>query len=121
MADSIAREIVIDDAGYCELCEQDVGFAGVNQQIHSTQCKGTIETRPFMVEDLIRTVTYNLSFRQWKAMVNRAVVATCGLSCDDIGDAEYWDMWNSSTRPADAARQALEAADFPFDSDEDLD
>ena len=54
-----------------------------------------------------------LSFDNWKAAVNRHILNTCGLDADDLPDWGYWSAWNDGVSPRIAAREALEAADFP--------
>lgn len=57
------------------------------------------------------------TFAAWKCLVNVEVVAKCGLSCDDLPDVDYWQMWHDGMTPEHAAIEVLDAADFPFDDD----
>lgn len=60
----------------------------------------------------------DISFEQWKAAVNREVIAICGLSCDDLPDVNYRDLYESEVTADDAAREVLTEAEFPFEDDE---
>jgi hypothetical protein len=55
-----------------------------------------------------------LTFEEWKAEVNGHVLRIAGVTCDDIGDAEYWSSWNAGVTPKEMAVEALAESDFPF-------
>lgn len=56
-----------------------------------------------------------LTYEQWKAKVNREILAIAGVTADDIGDVDYRSWWGDGVPPKDAAHDALEASDFPFE------
>lgn len=61
-----------------------------------------------------------MTFKEWKAQCNAAVVRLCGMSLYDLTDHPMWDYWNDGVTPADAAREwvAEEAEEMGFDPEE---
>lgn len=59
------------------------------------------------------------TFEQWKKEVERIVVKTAGLGCDDFQDWDYYSAYADGTSPSEAAEMALDAAGFPFDYSEE--
>lgn len=51
-----------------------------------------------------------MTFEQWKAAVNREVIALCGMSCDDLSDVDFWSMHDDGESPKHAAREVLRAS-----------
>lgn len=60
-----------------------------------------------------------LSFSEWMLCVNRICEQLASQSTDDIDDYEYMEAYEAGEDPSDVARQALDAAGFPFDDGED--
>ena len=56
-----------------------------------------------------------LTFEQWKARVNRRVIAATGLDCDFLPDVDYWCSWDCGMTSAEMAREVLEESGFPQD------
>lgn len=50
------------------------------------------------------------TFENWKAQVNRAVLARTGMECNDIGDAPYYDWFMQGVAPTVAASRAIRLA-----------
>lgn len=53
------------------------------------------------------------TFEEWKAAVNRSVMAICGLGADDLPDYDYYMAWKANFSPEKVAKAALKAAGFP--------
>jgi hypothetical protein len=53
------------------------------------------------------------TYSNWKQSVNRQIDELSGLSCDDLADACYREMYDDETIPRDAALAALEGSDYP--------
>lgn len=62
------------------------------------------------------TITTVLTYEEWMAQVDSAVGAMAfGLSVHDLPDFLSRDMFDDGATPEEAAREALEGADFPFE------
>lgn len=68
--------------------------------------------------DMDNNTSGGLTFQEWKRDVNRELARTSGLTADDLPDFDYYNAWADGESAADAAREVLEEADFPFDDDE---
>jgi len=62
-----------------------------------------------------------LTYRQFRGLVNRELLAQCGLGLDCLADADLSDYWDASLTESEARALAVEAAqsvlaenDFPF-------
>jgi len=62
-----------------------------------------------------------LTYRQFRGLVNRELLAQCGLGLDCLADADLSDYWDASLTESEARALAIEAAqsvlaenDFPF-------
>lgn len=49
-----------------------------------------------------------MTFQAWKAQVNAAVIARVGVSCDDLPDIGYRDLYDDECTPDEAAEEALD-------------
>ena len=57
-----------------------------------------------------------MTFDQWMQDVDQVVGAIAfGLSVHDLPDINFRDLFDSGATAQDAAEEALENADFPFD------
>jgi hypothetical protein len=57
-----------------------------------------------------------MTFDQWMQNVDQVVGSIAfGLSVHDLPDIHFRDLFDSGTTAQDAAEEALENADFPFD------
>jgi hypothetical protein len=99
------------DAALAEVLNQDLNI-DLEKDVREWKKE---ETRKFTEKLLSGKRTIELTFEAWLAMVNTAVVTISGVSLADIGDFESWALWDSGTLPYEAAREALEASDFPFE------
>ena len=52
----------------------------------------------------------HINFETWKKQVDQIIVATLGLSSDDLPDWDYQSAYNHNVSPKDAARRAIRAA-----------
>ncbi len=61
-------------------------------------------------------MTTTITYEQWMQDVDQVVGAIAfGLSVHDLPDFNSRDLFESGTTAQDAAEEALENADFPFD------
>ena len=67
-----------------------------------------IATRMFLVPT-------QLTFDEWMKKVDGHIHQIAQVTHLDIPDWDYADAWDDSRDPEDAAREALVAADFPFE------
>lgn len=67
-----------------------------------------VATRMFLVP-------MQMTFDEWMSQVNAHIYRIAQVSHLDIPDWDYADAWDDSRDPEDAAREALVAADFPFE------
>jgi hypothetical protein len=58
---------------------------------------------------------FELTFDQWKRLVNRYLLSRTGLTSEDLPDASYWDSWASGVLPNDMADEVIETAGFDPD------
>jgi hypothetical protein len=56
-----------------------------------------------------------MSIEQYIAKIDRIVIAKVGLSVHDLPDVPFYDWYEDMVPPAEAAREALEYADYPAD------
>lgn len=47
------------------------------------------------------------NFVEWMQKVNQELEGACGLTADDLEDANYHDMFESGTTPDEAAAEVL--------------
>ena len=55
-----------------------------------------------------------MTFKTWMKRVNK-VFFSVGLSVEDIGDMDWWEMWNDETTPTEATIEALENEGYPME------
>ena len=58
-------------------------------------------------------------FESWMVNVDIAINNIAHVSYLDIPDFDYYASFEAGESPDDVAREALEAADFPFDEEEE--
>ena len=62
-----------------------------------------------------------LTYRQFRSLVNRELLAQCGLGLDCLADCDLSDYWDEDLTESEAREMAIEAArdvlydnNFPF-------
>jgi hypothetical protein len=62
-----------------------------------------------------------LTYRQFRSLVNRELLAQCGLGLDCLADVDISDYWDEDLTESEARELAIEAAqsvlaenDFPY-------
>lgn len=53
-----------------------------------------------------------LTFQQWRAAVDKILLAKVGMSADDLADFNSYDAWDSEMTPDEGARECLESDDL---------
>ena len=106
----MAELLLVDRDGYCVKCEQDASSG-----VHFEMCPGVRQVRLFYTA---RRELIQLSFKEWKRRVDSSVQRIAGVGVDDLGDADFWCAWDSSTPPGEFAVELLEENGFPFGEDE---
>jgi hypothetical protein len=48
-----------------------------------------------------------MTFEQWMALINQAIMLEVGITTDDLTDQSYRDWYESEMTPQEAADQAL--------------
>jgi hypothetical protein len=59
------------------------------------------------------------TFEVWMREINRFMERVVGVSSDDLPDWSYWDAWSDGATPKDAARDALAAAGWNDEDEEE--
>ncbi len=60
-----------------------------------------------------------MTFEKWMTAVDAAVGDIAfGLSVHDLPDIDFRSLYEDEATPEEAAREALDGADFPFDVDD---
>lgn len=68
-----------------------------------------------LVGSLASKVEQKMTYPAWMARVDAEIRDISGVGSDEIGDWDYRSSWEAGDVPAEAAREALEAASFPFE------
>jgi hypothetical protein len=48
-----------------------------------------------------------MTFEQWQAKVNQAIINQVDLEIDDLPDYDYWNAWNDGETPAYTAKMVI--------------
>lgn len=56
-----------------------------------------------------------MTFEKWMTKVDAEISRICGMTSDELPDYTYRDCFESDMDPEEAAYDALDYADFPFD------
>jgi hypothetical protein len=53
----------------------------------------------------------DLGYALWLALVDKVMYRKVGLSANDLGDYNLWDLYEAGVSPADAAQECLDSDD----------
>ncbi len=115
---------VIDYKSYCEEKErQGLSVLSIGDWAKETKCQAVLDLAAsipaepsmpvykFTVKDAVKVLTINhMTFSQWKAAVDVAVMRHVGLGVDDLPDCCYADWHADGMTPEQAAGKAIKAA-----------